>query len=310
MHWFRWHHGSVTDPKFQLVARRAGASLPDVLAVWAYLLEQASASADRGSPGSVDAEALDCLFGFPATDTRTADILAAMEQRGLTLPDGSIASWSKRQPRREREDDTAAERKRRQRELASMPPQDFDTPEAAGQECDPADGGVMGEEQPGHTMSRHVTPRGEERRGEKNTTSLRSVVPREARAAASGDLDLPGVSAELLADWVKVRKAKRAGPLTATAVAGLAREAERAGVTVAEAVRACCERGWQSFNAGWHSNRSGVPARTSVTEPAWRAEQRQRTHQAAPGIAAKGGPTATQFFTDVEARHVAPIALD
>ena len=42
MDWFRWHHGSVTDPKFQLVARRAGASLPDVLAVWAYVLEAAS----------------------------------------------------------------------------------------------------------------------------------------------------------------------------------------------------------------------------------------------------------------------------
>lgn len=31
--WFRWHHGSVTDPKFQLVARRSGARLSDVLAV-------------------------------------------------------------------------------------------------------------------------------------------------------------------------------------------------------------------------------------------------------------------------------------
>ena len=111
--WFRWHHGSVTDPKFQLVARKSGASLPDVLAVWAYILEKASAADDRGNFGDIDAEALDCLFNFPGTESRTADILAALEARGL-VSGGVITSWEKRQPKRE--DDTAAERKRRQRE--------------------------------------------------------------------------------------------------------------------------------------------------------------------------------------------------
>ncbi len=41
--WFRWHHGSVTDPKFQLVAHRAGVRLGDVMVVWAFVLENASA---------------------------------------------------------------------------------------------------------------------------------------------------------------------------------------------------------------------------------------------------------------------------
>lgn len=111
--WFRWHHGSVTDPKFQLVARKSGASLPDVLAVWAYVLEQASANQERGCHGEIDCEAVDCLFNFPATETRTADILKAMAERNL-LADGLIVNWEKRQPKRE--DETAAERKRRQRE--------------------------------------------------------------------------------------------------------------------------------------------------------------------------------------------------
>ena len=109
MDWFRWHHGSVTDPKFALVARKAGASVPDVLAVWAYILETASQSVERGDFGTVDCEALDCVFGFPATETRTADILAALADRGLT--DGPrIAAWEKRQPKREREDATNADR--------------------------------------------------------------------------------------------------------------------------------------------------------------------------------------------------------
>lgn len=153
--WFRWHHGSVTDPKFQLVARQAGASLPDVLAVWAYILEHASAAADRGTFGDVDSEAVDCLFGFPATETRTADILAAMERRALTA-NGRIVAWEKRQPKRERpEDDTAAQRKRDQRAREAAAAQPAPPP------ADPA------HVTPGHATSPQKTPRGEERREEK-----------------------------------------------------------------------------------------------------------------------------------------------
>ncbi len=115
MDWFRWHHGSVTDPKFQLVARRSGASLPDVLAVWAYLLELASAADVRGVFGAVDCEAVDCLFGFPATETRTANVMTALDERRLTC-EGAIVRWSARQAKREREDVGAADRKREQRE--------------------------------------------------------------------------------------------------------------------------------------------------------------------------------------------------
>jgi hypothetical protein len=113
--WFRWHHGTVTDPKFALVARRAGASLPDVLAVWSYLLETASASDERGTFTEVDCEAWDCLFGFPATETRTADIMAAMKDRGL-IGDGVVVKWEKRQPKRERDTDNSADRTRAYRE--------------------------------------------------------------------------------------------------------------------------------------------------------------------------------------------------
>lgn len=109
MDWFRWHHGSVTDPKFQLVARKAGASLPDVLAVWAFILEKASASENRGCFGCVDAEALDVLFNFPGTETRTADVLRVFDERGLTQ-DGRVVRWEERQPKREREGDNSTAR--------------------------------------------------------------------------------------------------------------------------------------------------------------------------------------------------------
>lgn len=164
MDWFRWHHGSVTDPKFALVARRAGASLPDVLAVWAYILETASQSEVRGQFGDVDAEALDCLFNFPATETRTADILAAMNSRGLTK-DGAIFAWEKRQPKREREDNTAADRKRKQRA------------EVAGQDV----------VTPSHTMSHQKTPRGEKSKEENKDQKQKPDAPQSRGSRLPAD---------------------------------------------------------------------------------------------------------------------------
>lgn len=79
---------------------------------------------------------------------------------------------------------------------------------------------------------------------------------------------MPDVPADLLADWMAVRKAKKAGPLTATAIAGLRREADKAGLTAAQAIAFCCEASWQGFNAGWYADR--VKGRTPTTTPASR----------------------------------------
>lgn len=109
--WFRWHHGSVNDPKFQLVAKKAGASVAEVVAVWACLLESASSALDRGNAGDPDFEALDCALALD--DGKAQRIYERMRDRALIDGDGRISAWERRQPKKE--DDTAAERKRRQR---------------------------------------------------------------------------------------------------------------------------------------------------------------------------------------------------
>ena len=148
--WFRWHHGSVTDPKFQLVARKSKQALASVIAVWAFLLEQASASEERGTFGSIDGEAIDCLLGLE--DGATGAILAAMGERGL-VEDGSVSAWEKRQPKRERTDNTNTERSR-----AYRAKQHQATPENKG-------------ETPCNATQHQKKPRGEESREEekKNT---------------------------------------------------------------------------------------------------------------------------------------------
>lgn len=70
------------------------------------------------------------------------------------------------------------------------------------------------------------------------------------RALSIADLIEAGASEQSAADWLKVRKAKKA-PLTQTALDGLKREAESAGLTFSEAVTICAERGWQSLKAEW-----------------------------------------------------------
>jgi hypothetical protein len=110
MEWFRWHHGSVTDPKFQLVAKKAGASTAEVLAVWACLLEEASMADQRGNPGTIDFDSLDCLLGLD--EGKALAIYERMNERGLFKEDGEIEAWDRRQPKREREDATSTDRSR------------------------------------------------------------------------------------------------------------------------------------------------------------------------------------------------------
>ncbi len=75
------------------------------------------------------------------------------------------------------------------------------------------------------------------------------------------------VPPSLFADFMAVRKTKKAGTLTATAVAGLEREARKAGLSNAEAVTYCCEANWQSFNANWYATREGAAPQRNPAKP-------------------------------------------
>lgn len=123
--WFRWHHGSVTDPKFGLIAKKAGVRVSDAIAMWAFVLENASAEAERGAIGQLDFEAIEHLLGLE--DGQAVRILDAMTQRGL-IEGSRIASWDKRQPKRERDTDSSAERTRAYRERQKQASDDATNP--------------------------------------------------------------------------------------------------------------------------------------------------------------------------------------
>lgn len=109
MDWFRWWHGTTTDPKLGRIAHEVQCGRGDVVAIWAAILEHASTSSPRGDVSGLDAA--DIAFALDLDDQVVASVIGRMAARRMIV-DGQLAAWSERQPG----DRTAAERKRRQRE--------------------------------------------------------------------------------------------------------------------------------------------------------------------------------------------------
>ena len=61
----------------------------------------------------------------------------------------------------------------------------------------------------------------------------------------------PDVDASVWDDWLQVRKAKRAGPVTETSLQVIRSQAAIANWTLNQAIQECAARGWQGFRADW-----------------------------------------------------------
>lgn len=59
-----------------------------------------------------------------------------------------------------------------------------------------------------------------------------------------------GVSDSVWQDFQKLRTKLKA-PITPTALAGITREAGKAGISLNEALQMCCERSWRGFESEW-----------------------------------------------------------
>lgn len=138
MNWFRSHHGISTDPKWSLISRRAKTTTANVVAVFLSLLDHASQQEDRGSVAGWDTEVAAMFLGIEEDDIHA--ILQAMRDKGV-LTGERVTNWHKRQPKREREDDST-ERVREYRERRKQTAED----------------GVSAVTAPRNAVKRHVTP--------------------------------------------------------------------------------------------------------------------------------------------------------
>lgn len=68
--------------------------------------------------------------------------------------------------------------------------------------------------------------------------------------SAAALLDAHRIGGQLAVDWIALRKTKKAA-VTQTAIDGIIREADKAGLSLEAALRVCCERGWVGFRSEW-----------------------------------------------------------
>lgn len=107
----------------------------------------------------------------------------------------------------------------------------------------------------------------EEKRREEEKKEEPPISPKpkteKSQVVTASDLESRGVDPQVAADFLALRAKKRA-PVTATALAGLEREAAAAGMSLDAALRTSSERGWQGFKAEWvsqagaHSRQPGM----------------------------------------------------
>ncbi|HGG7739018.1 TPA: replication protein [Neisseria meningitidis] len=88
--------------------------------------------------------------------------------------------------------------------------------------------------------------------GERAATVKAKPTRRETELSLLADY---GITGQVAADFLQVRKAKRQ-PLTETAVKLLAADAEKCGMTALQAVEYAIASGWASFRAEWLQNKT------------------------------------------------------
>lgn len=239
--WFRWYRGTSENPKFRLAARNGRVTLVTVMAVWQVVLEDAANENHRGVCSKMEdfiAAALDI-----DDDGTVESALRGLEHVGLiSIGIGAITvvDWAKWQYEHDVADPTNATRQKRLRERKRE-----------------SNGAVTASNAPEADTD---TDTDTEKKENKTRDERAPAAPAVLKPPSAVQLLIDdGCNQAAIADWMKVRAAKKAGPITETVVKGLRREATLANVSVSDAVRIATERGWQGFKADWLSSHVKPP---------------------------------------------------
>lgn len=110
--------------------------------------------------------------------------------------------------------------------------------------------------------------------------------PRKRSAPPTAVAKPDDVDAQTWADWLSLRKAKRA-PVTETVVKGARDESVKAGMTLDAFLQVWCRRGSQGLEAGWLRPEERNTQSRAPTETAYQRSMRERMQVAAPEFARK-----------------------
>lgn len=251
-----------TDPKFRVIAKASKQPLHLVISL--YVCMMVDASKNNASRGVTQCHNEDLAVTLDCDMSQIEDIKSAMQ--GRLLDGDRLTGWENRQPKREDSGNpetgakSAAERQADKRARDKIA----------------AENGV---DTQSHAVSRNVTL--EERRGEENISTTTVVdKARSPKFDPKWYLQEHGVSESVAGDWLTLRKAKKAGA-TKTAIDGIVKEAQKAGISFHEALTICCHRGWASFNSSWDwsGGRSAAGQAPAATETNYQRTMRERVEE-------------------------------
>lgn len=201
MNWVRLWHDMPNDPKWRLIARKSGSSIPEVMAVYIQMMVQASENDGSGSIDGWDDDLAAIALDIDAEVVQS--IRETME--GVVLEDGLLTGWEKRQPKRSDDYSTDRVRKHRERKKAEKSEDCNDSESVSKDQSESSET----DETPCNADETHgnAQNRTEQNRTEKENTS---VAPDGATAFDLGDDDppLPKTLTESEFDefWSKCRK--------------------------------------------------------------------------------------------------------
>lgn len=150
MPWFKWWDGTAADMKFRMVAEDVKLPVACIVGAWAYVLEHASRSVDRGSIADIDYELMSYTLQIPDSET----VCNAMKRRKLLDENGDITKWQDRQGKRERNEAPGSSTERVQRMRAKRKAEAQAQQNKDLQPADPPAGPAV----PGGNGETHVTP--------------------------------------------------------------------------------------------------------------------------------------------------------
>jgi hypothetical protein len=149
----------------------------------------------------------------------------------------AIESWLKKQAQRERTAAATAAREARRREQQA----DRDVQRNVQRNV---------ERDEERNVQRDVHQGTVKGQGQGQGQGEKDIPPKPPASLRAADLAALGVNAQIAADFMACRKAKRL-PLTQTALDGIGSEARSAGLSLNQALHEAVNRGWGSFRAEW-----------------------------------------------------------
>lgn len=217
--WVRLWEDMPTDPKWRVIARRAGRPISEVLSVFVFMMTNAGSAANSGSLSGWDDE--DVAAALDMEPQAVEDIRNAMQ--GKTLDGDRLSGWEKRQPKRE---DSSAERTKAWRERKK----DVTQCDAPVTQCDAPD---------------------------KNRIELSSNEDNKPREPTAREILLECLSEKTVTDLIAHRQAKRA-KMTPRAARELVKAFTAYGDAEAAAAEMIL-RGWTGFKPDWMLQATSPP---------------------------------------------------